>query len=44
METKLGEFDALLVDLKTRRAALVEAIEQLRRHIRKPYAVRKQAR
>lgn len=31
MEKKLGEFDALLADLQSRRAALFEAIEELRR-------------
>jgi DNA-binding transcriptional MerR regulator len=36
MEAKLGEFDALLLDLQSRRAALVEAIEEVRDRIRKP--------
>ncbi len=34
MERKLSEFDALLIDLQTRRAALVEAVEELRIRIR----------
>jgi DNA-binding transcriptional MerR regulator len=34
MEAKLSEFDALLLDVQSRRAALVDAIEELRNLIR----------